>query len=147
MNAPARYRYDPRWELVALFWTIASSLPIVVLAGCFPSTLGIAASLAFAGLGMLTTLRRYAFPRALVLDEEGVWLPSGFMRMKVRRVVFGEISAVWEAFLPFRTAVLCLRCRGETFEVVSALFQDTESYQAVGRYICSHAKHADLPGL
>jgi hypothetical protein len=82
--------------------------------------------LGFAGLGVLTTLRRYAFPRSLVLDEEGVWLPSGFMRINVRRVVFAEISAVWEAALPF-TAVLCFRCHGKTFEVLSILLPDSES--------------------
>jgi len=140
MKAPAQYRYDPRWELVVFCWTGAASLPIVVLAGYFPGVLGIAASVLFAGLGLLITLRRYAFPRSLVLDEEGVWLPSGFMRMNVRRVVFAETSAVWEAFLPFRTAVLCLRCHGKTFEVHSTLLPDSESYQAIGQYICSRVE-------
>ena len=143
MTAPARYRYDPRWELVALCWTFAAGLSIVVLVGYFPRALSIAASLLFAGLGVLVTLRRYAFPRYLVLDEEGVWLPSGFMRMNVRRVVFAETSNVWEAFLP-RTVVLCLRYHGKTFEVVSTLLPDHETYLAVGRYICSRveASHA-----
>jgi hypothetical protein len=137
MKVPARYRYDPRWQLVALLGTCAAGFPIVVLTGYFPRALGIAASLLFAGLGVLITLRRYAFPRSLVLDEEGVWIPSGFMRMNARRVVFAETSAVWEAFLPFRTVVLCLRCHGKTFEVHSTFLQDSESYQAIGQYICS----------
>ena len=101
------------------------------------SGLGIAASLLFAGLGVLIMLRRYAFPRSLVLDQEGVWIPSGFMRMNVRRVLFAETSAVWEAFLPFRTAVLCLRCHGKTFEVHSTFLPDSESYQGIDRHICS----------
>jgi hypothetical protein len=143
MKVPARYRYDPRWELVAFFWTCAAGFAIVVLAGYFPRLLGIPASLLFAGFGVLFTVRRYAFSRSLVLDEEGIWLPSGFMRMNVRRVVFAETSAVWEAFLPL-TVVLCLRSHGKTFEVVSTLLPDHKSYLAVGRYICSRveASHA-----
>jgi hypothetical protein len=143
MTAPARYRYDPRWEMVALCWTFAAGLSIVVLAGYVPRALSIAASLIFAGLGVLITLRRYAFPRFLVLDEEGVWLPSGFLRMNVRRVVFAETSDVWEVFLP-RTVVLCLRCHGKTFEVHSNFLPDHETYLAVGGFICSRveASHA-----
>ena len=90
MKVPARYRYDPRWQLVALLWTCTAGFPIVVLTGYFPRALGIAASLLFAGLGVLIMLRRYAFPRSLVLDQEGVWIPSGFMRMNVRRVLFAR---------------------------------------------------------
>lgn len=134
-NAPARYQYDPPWVLVAFPWTLAVGLVIVVLAGYFPSVLGIVASLGFALLGTLTTLRRYAFPRSLVIDEEGLWLPSGFLRMNVRRVLFAEVSDVWEAFLPF-TAVLCLRSHGKTFEIVSTLLPNHETYQAVGESIC-----------
>ena len=137
MKVPARYRYDPRWQLVALLWTCTAGFPIVVLTGYFPRALGIAASLLFAGLGVLIMLRRYAFPRSLVLDQEGVWIPSGFMRMNVRRVLFARDSAVWEAFLPFRTAVLCLRCHGKTFEVHSTFLPDSESYQGIDRHICS----------
>ena len=63
----------------------------------------------------------------------------------VRRVVFADTTAVWEAFLPF-TAVLCLRSHGKTFEIVSTVLPDHESYQAVGGYIYSRveAVHAGI---
>ncbi len=139
MKAPTRYRYDPRWELVAFFWTATAGLLIVVLAGCLPRAIGIAPGLLFFGFGVLLTVRRYAFPRSLVVDEEGVWIPSGFLRMNVRRVVFAETSAVWEAFLP-RNTVLCLRCHGKTFEVHSIFLPDHESYLTVGAYIYSRVE-------
>jgi hypothetical protein len=139
MKAPTRYRYDPRWELVAFFWTATAGLLIVVLAGYLPRALGIAPGLLFSGFGVLLTVRRYAFPRSLVVDEEGVWIPSGFLRMNVRRVVFAETSAVWEAFLPL-TAVLSLRSHGKTFEIVSTLLPDHECYLAVGGYIYSRVE-------
>ena len=144
MEAPARYRYDPRWEILACYWIAFAGLLIVVLAVPFPRALSVPATFFIAGLGALLTLRRYAFPRSLVLDQEGAWLPGGFMRMHVRRVVFAETIDFWEAFLPFNMPVLCLRCRGKTHEVNSTLLADGETYQAVAEYICSRvvAAHA-----
>ena len=101
---------------------------------------GVAIALSFLAvfviLGLLSTLRRYAFPRHLVVDEEGVWLPSGFLHLNVRRVVFAEVSDVWEAFIP-RTVALCLRSQGKTYEVVSTLLPDHETYLEVAGYISS----------
>jgi hypothetical protein len=139
MESRARYPYDPPWQSVAFCCAAATGMLVVVLAGFFPKAIGIATSLLCAGLGALITLRRYAFPRCLLVDEEGVWVPSGFLRMNVRRVVFAETTAVWEAFLPF-TAVLCLRTYGKCFEIVSTLLQNHESYQAVGGYIYSRVE-------
>jgi hypothetical protein len=140
MNVPARFRYDPRWQIVAMCWTFvtASAIAVFLLGAYRPSALGIAVAILtiFTGLGVLTTLRRYAFPRHLVVDEEGVWLPSGFLRANVRRVVFAEVSDVWEAFIP-RTAALCLRSQGKTYEVVSTLLPDHENYLEVAGYIYS----------
>jgi hypothetical protein len=144
MEAPIRYRYDPPWKLAAFLWILAAGSLVAVLAGGFPRALGIAASLALAGLGGLLAVRHSAFPRNLALDDEGVWLPSGFLRISVRRVVFAETSAIWEAFLPFHTSVLCLRYHGKTYEIVSTLLPDSDTYQAVCQHVCSRieAKHA-----
>jgi len=146
MNLPARYPYDPRWQIVAMLWTFVAALTIVsFISGAYvPRALGIALSLlaAFVGLGALCTLRRYAFPRYLVVDEEGVWLPSGILRLNVRRVVFAEISDVWEAFIP-RTVALCLRSQGKTYEVVSTLLPDHKTYLEVAEYIYSRVVRSD----
>ena len=136
MNPPDQYPYNPRWWLAALSWTLALGLMLPAVAGYLPGTFGFAC-LGHAALGLLLALRRLAFPRSLVLDEEGIWLPSGFLRRNVRRVPFAEVSAAWEAILPFNTRVLCLRCRGKTFEVVSTLLPDFESYRAVVDLIAS----------
>lgn len=140
MNLPAQYPYDPRWQIVAMLWTFVAALTIASLvSGAYvPRALGIAVGLlaVFAILGLLITLRRYTFPRHLVVDERGVWLPSGFLRLNVRRVVFAEISDAREAFIPC-TAALCLRSQGKTYEVVSTLLPDHETYLEVAGYIYS----------
>ena len=136
MNAPVHDRYDPPPWLVALFWAFAVGSWIAGWSVGLLRTLGIA-GLGFAVFGGLMVMRRLAFPRSLVIDEEGLWIPSGFLRMDVRRVLFADITEVWEVPLPFRTMVLCLRARGRTFEVNSTLMPDAESYLAVGQSICS----------
>ena len=148
MDLPARYPYDPSRKMVAVAWASgAFGLAIAVLVRAFATdlharfaadlwTLGIVGSAVGFPCGLLLTIRRYAFPRFLVLDEYGVWIPSGFMRAKPRRVVFAEVSDVWEAFLP-RCVVLCLRCHGKTFEIFSLFLADHQTYLAVGEYIWS----------
>jgi hypothetical protein len=146
MKLPARYPYNPRWQIVAMLWTFVAALTIVsFISGAYvPRALGIALRLVvvFVGLGTLSTLRRYAFPRYLAVDEEGVWLPSGILRMNVRRVVFAEISDVWEAFIP-RTVALCIRSQGKTYEVVSTLLPDHKTYLEVAGYIYSRVVQSD----
>jgi hypothetical protein len=138
MNVPARYPYNGRWQIVAMCWAFVAALTIAtfVLPRGLPSVLGIPLLAVFALLGVLTTLRRYALRRFLVVDEEGVWLPSGLLSLKVRRVVFAEVSDVWEAFIP-RTVVLCLRSHGKTYELVSTLLPNHEIYLEVAGYVYS----------
>jgi hypothetical protein len=146
MNVPAQYPYNPRWQIVAMCWTFAAALTIVSFSlGAYVQralVIVIGLLMVFVGLGVLTTLRRYVFPRHLVLDEEGVWLPSGFLRLNVRRVAFAETSDIWEAFIP-RTVALCLRSRGKTYEVVSTLLPDHETYLEVAGYIYSRVVDSD----
>jgi hypothetical protein len=140
MNLPARYPYDPRWQIVAIPWACAAALAIAsFVPGAYaPRARGIVLGLlaVFVILGLLIALRRYAFPRHLLIDEEGIWLPSGFLRLDVRRVAFAEISDVWEAFIPC-TVALCLRSQGRTYEVISTLLPDHGTYLAVAGYIDS----------
>jgi hypothetical protein len=140
MNVPASYPYNPRWQIIAMCWAFvaAFTIAIIICAAYVPEALGIAVSLlaVFAGLGALITLRRYAYPRSLVVDEDGAWVPSGFLHMNVRRVVYAEVSDVWEVFLP-RTVALCLRSEGKTYEVVSTLLSDHKTYLEVAGYIYS----------
>jgi hypothetical protein len=135
-----RCRYDPRWQVIVMGWGIAAGLLILFLASGFPKSFGISVSAFFSVLAGLSTVRRCFFSRTLELDEEGMWLPSGFLRLQMRRVVFAEVTDAWEAFLP-RMVVLCLRYHGKTLEVSSIFLPDHETYLAVAGYIYSRVKH------
>jgi hypothetical protein len=145
MQLPARYRYDPRWQIVAMSWMFVAALTVAsfVSAAYAPQLIGIALSLlaVFSMFGLATTVRRYAFARHLTVDEDGIWLPSGFLRANPRRIVFAEVSEVWEAFIP-RTVVLCLRSHGKTYELLSTLLADHDTYLEVAGYIYSRVERA-----
>jgi hypothetical protein len=142
VEGPARYRYDPPWQLIAALWMLYAAVAVITSAWGLPRWLVIVATLLFAGSGVLAAVRRYAFPRSLLLDEESAWIPGGFLGTKLRRVVFAEISEIWDAFVP--TAVLCLRSHGETFRIHGALLPDGGAFQDVGQFICSRAKHCPI---
>ncbi|MGC8642298.1 MAG: hypothetical protein ACP5XB_20745 [Isosphaeraceae bacterium] len=144
MNVPARYPYNGRWQIVAMCWAFVAALTIAIfiLPWALPRVLGVPLLAVFALLGVLTTLRRYVFKRILVIDEKEVWLPCGLLQLSVRRVVFAEISEVWEVFIP-RTVVFCLRSHGKTYELVSTLLPDHETYLEVAGYIFSRVPGSD----
>jgi hypothetical protein len=143
----ARYPYNPRREIVAMCWASVAALTVAVFVmGLYGARgLGIVEVILgfFGGFGVVVTLRRHAFPRDLVLDDEGIWLPSGFLRLQVRRVVFAEVTDVWEVFLP-RTAVLCLRHRGKSYEITSTCLADHETYLNVAGSIISRMADTDV---
>jgi hypothetical protein len=146
MNLPAQYPYNPRWQIVAILWAFVAVLTLAsFIASAFaPKDLVIALCLlaVFFGLGALSTLRHHAFPRYLVVDEEGVWLPRGFLRLNVRRVIFADVSDIWEAFIP-RTVALCLRSHGKTYEVLSTLLPNHKTYLEVAGFIYSRVERSD----
>lgn len=140
MSKPAHYRYDPPWELVALEWILFAGVLVALGTRYLTPTIGLPASLVLAAFGFLTALRRFAFRRNLVLDEQAIWLPNGFLRMNVQRVGFDEISDAWEQPFPFAARwarVIFLRAHKQTFEVHSMFLPDPESYHAVGDEIFS----------
>jgi hypothetical protein len=144
MDAPARYRYDPPWQYAAVAGILAAGVAIAVSTGYCPRSIGVIAITVFGASGACFALRRYAFPRYLVIENDGVWIPSGFLRMHVRHLDFAEISALWVAPL-VGMEVICLRHRGKTFEICSALLPDFASYQAVGESIFSRLESSLLP--
>ena len=58
MNLPARYPYDPRWQIVAMAWTFVATLTIAsfISAAYFPRHLGIALSLLAVFIGLAAPL-------------------------------------------------------------------------------------------
>ena len=46
--------------------------------------------------GLLVTVRRLVFKSYLVLDKDALLLPTGFGRVRTKRVPYASIERVWE---------------------------------------------------
>jgi hypothetical protein len=136
MNLPRQYSYNPRWSLVfLLFGGVLAWLVVVGLAcGCRPHGFVLWFALALSILGLLSTVRRLAFKCYLVLDKDALLLPTGFGRVRTKRVPYASIERIWETRLPF-TVVLSVGTKEGKFEVVSAMLPDAGSYIEVGRFL------------
>jgi hypothetical protein len=90
-------------------------------------------------LGLLLTVRRLAFKSYLVLDSDALILPTGFLRVRTRRILYISIERIWQAHLPWM-AVLCLGTKQGKFEVISGMLPEAGSYVAIGEFLASRAQ-------
>jgi hypothetical protein len=138
MNLPRQYPYNPRLSLVAFtagagfVWLTLMGL----LCGCWPHGFSLWFGVAPIVLGLLLTVRRLVFKCYLVLDKDALLLPTGFGRVRTKRVPYMSIERVWETRLPF-TVVLSVATKEGKFEVVSAMLPDAGSYIDVGKFLCA----------
>jgi hypothetical protein len=85
-------------------------------------------------LALLLGVRRVLFDRRLLLDKDEMILPTGFLQRGTARVAYASIERVWRHYLP-ATVVLRVATEKRTFEIVSVLLPDDESYRALEAFL------------
>ena len=145
MSIPLRYPYNPSRKLIALGSLGGAPLMVLAELGLCPRTPALVGTGVLSVLYGLLVLRRCALPRSLVLDDDSLWLPTGFLQMYVTRVRFAEIDALWERELPLRQVVLSLRSGGRTLDIFASFLPDEASYHAVDEFLLAHVE-AMRPG-
>jgi len=85
-------------------------------------------------LGLLVTVRRLVFKCSLVLDKDALILPTGFGRVRTKRIPYTIIERVWETRLPF-AVVLSVATKEGKFEVISTMLPDAGSYVDIGKFL------------
>jgi hypothetical protein len=131
-----QFIYGPQWKL--LFWTLVVGIVFLVLAGMRVISLGSGFGLALLPLAFVVTgtLRRLLCPRFLKLDQTRLSVCSGFFQCCVTKVAYEEIDHAWESATG-SMSVLHLRTKARTFEIVSTLLPDMDSYVAARSFINS----------
>jgi hypothetical protein len=136
MNLPTQYSYNPRLWMVSL--TVGAGFAWLTLigleCGCWPHGFSLWFGVLPVMLGLLMTVRRLVFKSYLVLDKDALILPTGFGRVRTKRVPYASIERVWETRLPF-TVVLSVGTKEGKFEVVSAMLPDASSYVDIGKFL------------
>jgi hypothetical protein len=85
-------------------------------------------------LALLLGMRRVAFDRRLLLDKDEMILPTGPLQTGSARIAYASIERVWRHYLPL-TVVLRVATKKRTFDIVSTLLPDNESYRALEEFL------------
>ena len=83
----------------------------------------------------MVVVRRITVERYLLLDNDSMVLPTGLFQMRTARIEYTSIKRVWRHYLPFKTVVLRVATENHTFEIVSTLLPDNESYRALEEFL------------
>jgi hypothetical protein len=136
MELPREYPYNPRPGLI--FFVSGSGLLWIGVQrlswGRMPTGFGLWFGLVPIMLALLVGVRRVAVDRRLLLDEDAMILPTGPFQTRATRIMYSSIERVWRHYLP-AAVVLRIATEKRTFEIVSVLLPDNESYRAVEEFL------------
>lgn len=137
MNLPLKCSYTPRYSLILYIFGAGLAWMLTLLfLDSWHFNLHPAYWLGFlliAG-GFLLILRRAAFEIFLALEIEDFVVPTGFLRLRMKRVPYSRIEAVWMTRLPL-TAILHIATDMGKFEVVSTMLADDGKFIVVANFL------------
>jgi hypothetical protein len=141
MNFPLRLPYNPTAKVIVLplgagiAWIGLQTLLDRLTIHSFSFWFGIVPI----ALGLLLAIRRFVFKRFLLLEREGLSLPSGFGRLRNAQIPYDTIQQVWQTPI-FWMSVLRVGTKQGTFEVLSGMLPDRASYITVATFLNSRAE-------
>jgi hypothetical protein len=141
MNVPHQYSYNPRPRLifsvsgVGLLWIGVQRLSW----GRMPTGFSLWFGLIPIMLALLLGVRRISSDRHILLDIDEMVLPTGFLQTSTAHISYSSIQRVWRHYLP-ATVVLRVATEKRTYEIVSVLLPNGDSYRAIEEFLASKAQ-------
>ena len=141
MELPQQYPYNPRLRFILLVFGVGLLWIAVLwlLWGHVPTGFGLWFGLVPITLALMLGVRRISFQRYLLLDNDSMAIPTGLFQMRTARIEYTSIERVWRHYLP-ATLVLRVAIQTRTFEIVSVLLPDNESYRALEGFLSLKAQ-------
>lgn len=140
VNLPREYPYNPRSSLIV--WCVCAGAAWIVLdwfeSGHRPNVASLSFGLVSILMGLLVAARRLAINRCLILEEDALVLPTGFLQMWTARILYKDMDAVWQTYLPL-AGVIRISTRNRKFQIVSILLPDNPSYIELREFLYSQA--------
>jgi hypothetical protein len=137
MELPYQYPYNSRPRLIPLVF--GSGLLWIAIQwlswGYMPTRFSLWFGLIPVALVLMVSVRRISVERFLLLDNDSMILPTGLFQIRTAPVEYASIKRVWRHYLPFATVVLRVGTEKRTFEIVSVLLPDNESFRAVEEFL------------
>jgi hypothetical protein len=141
MNFPVRYPFDPPWRIVVWSFAIAVGMTALTALQWIKILPGLAIGSIFVFFGGLCLLRRLAFNRHLEINQDEIFLPTGFPQLRTVRVAYSNLLAVWEEPWALGT-VLYLRTESRRYEIVCGILLESANYVLVRDFLMTVAGQA-----
>jgi len=159
MEAPRRYAYVTPWKIVipavaiiALcgfvpFWfgrlilstrTEYVGITFMIVSVTFIAFCFFALGVAFFVMAALGLIVRLGFRRTLVLDDRCIIVPSGFFRLRHRRIPYVDVTQMWERRSPDGVTLWVVTEEAKS-EIQSWLLTKPASYDEIKRFIYARA--------
>jgi len=147
MELPHQYPYKPRLRpILLLFGSGLLWIAVQWLSrGHMPTGFSLWFGLIPIALALIVGVRRISVGRYLLLDNDSMVLPTGLFQMRTARIEYTSIKRIWRHYLPFATVVLRVATEKHTFEIVSMLLPDNESYRALEEFLSLKAQENSAP--
>ena len=95
IRIPCTIPYDPQPRSIAHLFGIGIAVAVLNALPWLQSQLFLTAALAIIAASALLVLRRWRFRRSLVITEQVMLVPSGFLRLRPRSIALTDIQGVW----------------------------------------------------
>jgi hypothetical protein len=93
-------------------------------------------------MALLLTVRRLSLRRFVELGPDALSLPTGLLQLGTARIQYSDITRVWEAYLPL-TTVLRIATAARTFDVLSEMLPDSDSYFELRDFVFERCRKED----
>jgi hypothetical protein len=141
MELPHQYPYNPRPRIIFLLSGVGLLwIGVQRLSGeRMPTGFSLWFGLVPIALALLLGLRRILVDRRLLLDNDGMILPTGLLQTGTARIDYTSIERVWRHYLP-ATVILRVATEKHIFEIVSVLLPDNTSYLTLEEFLSLKAQ-------
>ncbi len=142
MRLPAEIPYNPRAKLFVLILIGGASLWILSFISWLPPKLALLGSLIAGALVVVFGIRRQLLKRSLILRENDMVVPTGFMYLRSTTVAYARLSELREYPLP-HVHTITFRNGETTLQLSSILMPDDETYLEVCHFLAERAGRLD----
>jgi hypothetical protein len=131
--------YNPSIRLIAVCFGLAALICGASALFHLPRSVQFLVAVTSLGLATLICLRRFFWPRQIILSETTMTVPIGFLRLWPVCVNYSDITGVWVARLGF-TGVLCVRASQRTVEIQDMFLPDQATFDLLRSHFDSLAR-------
>jgi hypothetical protein len=138
VELPRRYPFNPPWRIILLLFATGAGMLALLGLHWAPARLGAALGAIVVAFAFVLAVRRIALPRFLELGQDAFLLPAGFLRARTTKIVYADIE--WTREIKRGDAILELRAKGRTYDILSSFLPDAASYVDVGNFVTSRLR-------